>query len=164
MKLEKVKKLVANLHNSAYIMLIRNLKQALNQGLSFKKVYRVIKFNRKAWLKRYIDMNTKLRQKRKKLFEKDFFKLINNAVFGKNMGNIELVIIELAEIIYYQNQITMTLSFHNMPNYQPNYHYHVSKFFTEILLAIETRKTQILMNNPVYLGLSILDLSKTVMY
>ena len=109
-------------------------------------------------------MNTKLRQKRKNLFEKDFFKLINNAVFGKNMGNIELVIIELAEIIYYQNQITMTLSFHNMPNYQPNYHYHVSKFFTEILLAIETRKTQILMNNPVYLGLSILDLSKTVMY
>ena len=88
-------------------------------------------------------MNTKLRQKRKKCFEKDVF---INAVFGKTMENIELVTIELVEIIYYQNQIIMLLPCHNMENYQLNYHYHQSKFFTEIFLAIAMRKTQILMN------------------
>ena len=53
-----------------------------------KQVYRVIKFNQKAWLKPYIKMNTKLRQKAKANFENDFFKLINNAVFGSSMENI----------------------------------------------------------------------------
>ena len=74
MKLEKVKKLVANLYdNTAYIILIRNLRQALNQGLNFEKFYRVIKFNWKAWLKQYVDMNTKLRKKKKKIVLKNIF-------------------------------------------------------------------------------------------
>ena len=64
-------------------MLIRNLKQALNHELILKKVYRVITINKKDWLKPYIDMNTELRQKAKNNVEKDFFKLMNNAVFGK---------------------------------------------------------------------------------
>ena len=59
------------------------LKQALNHGLILKKAYRVIQFNQKAWLKPYIDMNTKLRIEAKNDFEKDFFKLMNNSVFGK---------------------------------------------------------------------------------
>ena len=66
-----------------YVVHIRNLKQALNHGLVLKKVHRVIKFNRKAWLKPYTDMNTKLRQKAKHNFEKDFFKLMDNVVLGK---------------------------------------------------------------------------------
>ena len=82
MKLEKVEKLVTNLHDkSEYVIHKRNLKQALNHGLIFKKIHRVIKFNRKAWLKPYINMNTELRQKTKNNFEKDFFRLMNNAVF-----------------------------------------------------------------------------------
>ena len=82
MKLEKVEKLVTNLHDkSEYVIHNRNLKQALNHGLIFKKIHRVIKFNRKAWLKPYINMNTELRQKTKNNFEKDFFRLMNNAVF-----------------------------------------------------------------------------------
>ena len=89
MKFEKVKKLVTNLHNKTeYVIHKRNLKQALNHGIISKKVHRAIKSNQKAWLKPYIDMNTKLRQKAKNNFEKDFFKLMNNTVFGKTMENM----------------------------------------------------------------------------
>ena len=74
MKIEKVKKLVANLHDKTEcVMHTRNLKQALNYGLVLKNVHRVIKFNQNAWLKPYIDMNTDLRKKAKNDFEKDFF-------------------------------------------------------------------------------------------
>ena len=62
MKIVKVEKLLTNLHDKTeYVILIRNLKQALNHGLILKKVYRVIEFNQKAWRKSYIDMNTKVR-------------------------------------------------------------------------------------------------------
>ena len=89
MKLEKFERLVTNLHDKSEDAIhIRNLKQALNHGLILKKVHTVIKFNQKAWLKPYIDMNTKLRQKAKSNFEKDFFKLMNNAVFGKTTENV----------------------------------------------------------------------------
>ena len=84
MKIEEVEKLANNLHDKTeYVIHIRNLKQALNHGLVLKKVHRVIKFNQNAWLKPYIDMNTKLRQKAKNNFEKDFSTLVINAVFGK---------------------------------------------------------------------------------
>ena len=77
MKLENVKKLVANLHDKTeYVIHIRNLKQRLNHGLILKKVHKVIKFNQKAWRKPYIDMNAKLRQKAKNNFDKDL-KLIS---------------------------------------------------------------------------------------
>ena len=89
MKLEKVEKLVTNLYGQTeYVLHKRNLKQALRHGLILKKVHRVIKFNQKAWLKPYIDMNTKLRQKAKNNVEKDFFKLMINAAFGKTIWNV----------------------------------------------------------------------------
>ena len=89
MKIEKVEKLVANLHDKTeYVIHIRNLKQALNHGLVLKKVHKVIKSNQNAWLKTYIDMNTDLRKKAKNDFEKDFFKLMNNAVSGKTMEHV----------------------------------------------------------------------------
>ena len=89
MKIDKCKKLVSNLHNKKkYIVHIKSLKQALNHGLKLKRVHRIIEFNQKAWLKPYIDMNTELRKLTKDDFEKDLFKLMNNAVFGKTMENI----------------------------------------------------------------------------
>ena len=88
MKVEKVENLVANLHvKTEYIIHIRNLKQALNHGLVLKKLQRIDKFNQNAWLKPYIDMDTDLRKQVKNEFEKDFFKLMNNALFGKTMEN-----------------------------------------------------------------------------
>ena len=82
MKIEQVEKFVANLHDKAeYVIHMRNLRQALNHALVLKKVHRQNKFNQKAWLKPYIDMNTELRKKAKNVFEKDIFKLMNNSVF-----------------------------------------------------------------------------------
>ena len=89
MKIDKCKKLVCNLHNKRkYVVHINSLKQALNKGLKLRKVHRIIEFNQKAWLKPYIDMNTELRKIVNDDFEKDLFKLMNNAVFGKTMENI----------------------------------------------------------------------------
>ena len=66
----------------------KQLMQAFNHGLVFKKVHRVIKLNQKAWLKLYIDVNTKLRNKAMYDFERDYLKLKNNAVFRKTMKNV----------------------------------------------------------------------------
>ena len=98
-------------------------------------------------------MNAKLRQKVKINFEEQFFKLMNNAVFGKTMENVR------------KHRNIKLVTAERRRNYlvsEPNYH--ATKFFTENVSAIEMRKTQILMNKPVYLGLSVLDLNKTVIY
>ena len=89
LEVNKVDKLVASVYDkNNYVIHINALKQALNHGLVLKKVHAVISFNHAAWLKPYIDMNTKLRTQAKNDFEKDYFKLKNNSAFGKTMENI----------------------------------------------------------------------------
>ena len=134
-------------------MHIRALKQALNHGLVLKDVYRVIKFNQEAWLKPYIDINTKLRTEAKNEFKKEFFKLMNNSVFGKTMENVRK---------HRDIKLVTTDEKRNKLVSEPNYH--TTKHFSENLLAIEMKKTKVKMNKPVYLGMSILDISKTLMY
>ena len=98
-------------------------------------------------------MNTKFRKEAKNDFEKDFFKLINNAVFRKTMENVRKHRdIKLVTTDKRRNQLVS----------EPNYH--TTKYFSENLLAIEMKKTKVKMNKPVYLGMSILDISKTLMY
>ena len=90
MKIDKCNKLVCNLRDkNNHVVYIRSLKQATNHGLIFKKVYRVVQFNQKAWLKEYIDINAELRKQAKNDFEEDFFKLMNNSVFGKTVENVK---------------------------------------------------------------------------
>ena len=89
MKINKYSKTVCNLYDKInYVVHIRSLKQALDHGLILKKVHRVIQSNQEAWLKEYIDMNTKLRKQAKNDFQKGFLKLMNNSVFGKTMENV----------------------------------------------------------------------------
>ena len=98
-------------------------------------------------------MNIKLRTEAKNDFEKDFFKLMNNAVFRKTMENVRKHRdIKLVTTDKRRNQLVS----------EPNYH--TTKYFSENLLAIEMKKTKVKMNKPVYLGMSILDISKTLMY
>ena len=89
MKINKYNKLVCNLHDkNNYVIHARALKQALDNGLILKKVYRAIEFNQEVWLKEYIGMTTKLRTEAKNEFQ-DFSKLRNNFVFGKTMENVQ---------------------------------------------------------------------------
>ena len=84
-KVNEIEKLVTSIEDKKkYVIHISTLTQALNHGLDLKKVHRAITFWQEAWLKLYIDMNTKLRTEAKNDFEKDFFKLMNNSVFGKS--------------------------------------------------------------------------------
>ena len=135
------------------VVYIRSLKQALNHGLILKKLHRVIQFNQEAWLKEYIDMNTELKKQAKNDFKKDFFKLMNNFVFGKTMENVRK---------YRDIKLVTTDKRKNQLVPEPNYH--TTKWFSENLIAIEMKKTKAKMNKPVYLGLSILEIDKTLMY
>ena len=154
MEVNKYKKLVCNLFNKKkYIAHINALKQALNHGLKLKKVHRVIEFNQEAWLKPYIDMDTELRKEAKNDFEKDLFKLMNNSVLGKTMANIRKH--RDIKLITTDKKRSKLVS-------EPNYH--TINLISEDLSITEMKKTKVKMNKPIYLGLSILEISKTLMY
>ena len=154
MKIDKCKKLVCDLHNKKkYVVHIKSLTQALNHGLKLKRVHRIIEFNQKAWLKSYIDMNTELRKLAKDDFEKDLFKLMNNAVFGKTMESIRK---------HRDIKLVTTDKKRNKLVSEPNYH--MINYISKDLSIIEMNKTKVKMNKPIYLGLSILDISKILMY
>ena len=150
----EVNKLVCNLFNrKKYVAHINTLKQALNHGLKLEKIHRAIKFNQEAWLKLYIDMNTELRKLAKNGFEKDLFKLMNNSVFGKTMENIRK---------HRDIKLVTTDKKRSKLVSEPNYH--TINLISEELSITEMKKTKVKMNKPIYLGLSILEISKILMY
>ena len=150
----KVSKLIPNLGNKKkYVLHYENLKQYLKLGLKLTHIHRGIKFKESPWLEKYISLNTKLRTEAKNEFEKNFFKLMNNAVFGKTMENIRnRVDVRLV------NDKKQAEKLSAKPNFKhPN-------IFSEDLVAIHMKKTKLDFDKPVYLGMCILDLSKTLMY
>ena len=149
-----VEKLVPNLHDKQkHVIHVKALKQALDHGLVLERIHRVIQFKQSAWMKKYIDFNTRLRMVAKNDFEKDFYKLMNNSVFGKTMENIrkhrDIKLVNNKED--YLKQVM-----------KPNFKGGV--LMGENLMSCEMGKVKVKMNKPVYLGQAILDLSKTIMY
>ena len=136
-----------------YVVHIRSLNQALEYGMILKKVHKVIQFNQEAWLKEYIVINTKLIAGAKNDFENNFFKLMNNSVFGKAVENVKKhKDIKLVTTDKRRNQLVSD------PFYQK------TEWFSKDLLGIEMKKIKAKMNKPVYPGLSILKISKTLIY
>ena len=153
-----VKKLIPNLrHKNNYVIHYKNLMQCLRLGMKLKKIHRGIKFIESAFLKPYIDKNTNLRTQAKNNFEKDFFKLMNNSVFGKTMENIRnRVNIKLVDTGEQFKKLTAK------PNYESRKILNDND--NENLVSVHMKKTSLTMNKPVYLGMSILDLSKIIMF
>ena len=158
-------KLVPNLMDKdGYVVDIRNLKFYRDHGLIIKKVHAVITFKQERWMKCYIDFNTEKRKLSKNDFEKDFFKLMNNAPFGKTMENI-------------RNRVNMSFVTSNSKwgdhatkldrtverkLASPLYDGHI--IYNEDLVAIKQKKKELVFNKPIYAGMAILDLSKLHMY
>lgn len=156
----KIPKLIPNLNNkSKYIIHFRNLKQAIRNGLKLKKIHRIIKFNQSCWLKAYIDLNTEMRNKATSKFEKDLYKLMNNAVYGKTMENVDNR--RDIKLITHWERRGRSLGANTLiarPNFK------TCTTFSEDFVAIHMGRTRAHYNKPLYLGFSILELSKTVLY
>ena len=147
-------KLICNLQNKKdYVVNINTLKQALENGLKSINVHQVIEFDQEEWLKEYINLNTELQKKATNDFEKDFFKLMNNAVFGKTMENVRK---------HRDIKFVKTDKKRKKLVSEPNFH--TMKLIDDNLAIIEMKKVKVKMNKPIYLGMSILSISKITMY
>ena len=154
MKINGVEKLIPNLYyKRKYIIHIRALKQALDHGLVLERIRRCIRFKQSPWMKEYTDFNTNLRTAAKNDFEKDFYKLMNNSVFGKTMENIRCH--RDIKLVNNQKDYLKTVMH---PNFKSG------TLLGPDLMGCEMGKIKVVMNKPVYLGQAILDLSKLIMY
>ena len=147
-------KLIPNLMNKkCYVIHYRNLRFYLEHGMKLTKVHNAIRFTQKAWLQSYIEMNQKLRAEATTTFDTDFYKLMNNAVFGKTCENQK----KRTNICIVQDKqkhldYVAKLTFMNF------------RIFGDELMAVEMQKTQNLINRPFYAGFAILELAKLHMY
>ena len=149
-----VEKLIPNLYyKKRYSIHIRALEQALTHGLVLEHIHKAIEFEQSAWMKEYIDFNTRLRTAAANDFEKDFYKLMNNAVFGKTMENIRK---------HRNIKLVTNRDAYLKAVMKPNFKSGV--LFGPNLMGCEMGKIKVVMNKPVYLGQAILGPSKIVMY
>ena len=152
----EVEKLVPNLYNkNSYVLHYRNLQLYLSLGMKLTKVRRALRFQQSRWMEPYIRLNTELRKKTTSGFEKDLFKLMNNSVFGKTMENLrKRVDVKLVRADEDDRLRRLIAS----PSYAR------ANIFDNDLAAIQMHKSRLLLNRPVYVGMSVLDLSKHLMY
>ena len=137
-----------------YILDYRMLQFYVGRGMKLKKIHRVLSFKQKAWLKPYIDHNTSLRAKAKTDFEKDFYKLMNNAFYGKTMENVR----ERVNVRYYKNdEQNKIINSHSQLTFKRE------KLFDSFRIHHHT-KQEVLFNKPIYIGAAVLELSKMLMY
>lgn len=153
-------KLIPTLNNRVkYVIHYETLKQCIKHGLIITKVHRGIIFQQSKWLKCYIDKNTLERSKATNDFEKDFYKLMNNSVFGKTMENIEKHLdVKLKN--RWENRFRSPGAADLIA--RPNFH--SFSIFTDQCVAIQMNRTKLLYNKPIYVGFSVLDISKLIMY
>ena len=153
-EVNKTKKLIPNLWNKKnYVIHYENLKQCLNFGLKITNIHRGLKFKESEWLKKYIALNTDLRTKAINEFEKEQYKLMNNSVFGKTMEQIRNRV--NIKLVNDKNKAERLAA-------KPNFKH--CNIFSEDLIAIHMKKTSLTFDKPVYLGMCILELSKTLMF
>ena len=152
-KINKTTKLTPNLNNKRhYVLNIKSLHQALKHGLKLVKIHRIISYDQSDWLKSYIDENSKRRAKSANDFEKNFFKLMNNVIYGKTMENVR----KRVNIKFCTNEESIKSESSKATA--------VTKMFSESFAAITLNKYEVTMDKPIYIGAQILDISKLLMY
>ena len=153
-KVGDVKKLIPNLGNKIkYVLHYRNLQLYLSLGMKLTKIHRVLKFKQSVWMKKYINFNTEKRKNADNDFEKDFFKLMINSVYGKTMENLRKRI-----NVRLVNKAEDFLKYTSKPTYITH------KVFGKDYAAIHEIKPVLILNKPIYVGFTVLDLSKWKMY
>ncbi len=152
-KYASVEKLVPNLEpKRKYVMHYQNLQLYLSLGMKLVNIHRVLWFDQSPWLKKYIDFNTLQRTLATSEFAKDFFKLMNNAMFGKTMENVR----------NRRNlELVTTTERHDKLAARPTFR--TSTIISKDLCAVENYQTSVILNKPGYVGFSVLELSKKLM-
>ena len=149
-----VEKLIPNLGNKTnYVVHYRNLQLYLSLGMKLAKIHRVLKFNQSDWMKKYIDFNTKKRMNAANDFEKDFFKLMINSVYGKTMENLR----KIMNVRSVNNEKDF-FKYTSRPTYIGY------KQFGKDYAPIHEIKPVLILSKPIYNGCTVLDLSKWKMY
>ncbi|XP_011859942.1 PREDICTED: uncharacterized protein LOC105557336 [Vollenhovia emeryi] len=150
-------KLPATLHDkSRYVIHYRNLQQCVRYGMRILKIHRVLHFAQSPWLRGYIELNTMFRTRANNEFERNMYKLMNNAVYGKTMENVrEHVDVRLVTRWEGRYGAEALIS-------RPNFH--SRSIFSEDLMAVELRKLEVKLVKPIYVGMAILEISKTRLY
>lgn len=150
---DRSKKLTTTFYNKEkYVIDVRTLKYYMDNGLKLLKIHNIVFYNQKEWLRKYIDFNTEKRTNSTSDFEKNFWKLMNNAVFGKSMENVRN---RLEVGVYSEDQALKKVC---KPNLESWY------IMGDNMLQMRFRKTSVLLNKPIYTGATILDLSKIIFY
>jgi hypothetical protein len=153
-KKDNTAKLILTLNDKHnYVVNDKVLSLYVSLGLQVTKIHRIISYNQSEWLKEYIDMNTNARKLAKSTFEKDFFKLMNNSVFGKTMENIRNRC--NSKIVNDENKLL---------NYTKKCNFKNITMFDKYTYMVEMSKKNLVMDKPIYVGFNILDLSKHHMY